>query len=107
MSGHTPGPWCARLKQTSFGNSGAWIIERDTDADVRTMVCEMPHSATSNPARPVADAHLIAAAPELLSALKDVTRILEAVRYTAGLGKKQAERLEHARAALKKAEGLS
>lgn len=103
MSSHTPGPWCARLKQTSFGNSGAWIIERDTDADVRTMVCEMPHSATSNPARPVADAHLIAAAPDMLEALKQI-----AADTHGTVDDPDASRINRiARAALAKAEGLS
>ena len=35
---------------------------------------------------------------ELVAALKDVCRICEAVRYTAGLGKHQWERVEKARA---------
>lgn len=49
------------------------------------------------------DARLIAAAPELLAALKDTTRILDAVRMSAGLGKKQIERVEAAKAAIAKA----
>ena len=42
---------------------------------------------------------------ELLDSLRDVTRIVEAMRYTAGLGKGQKERLEKARAVIAKATG--
>jgi hypothetical protein len=52
-----------------------------------------------------ANARLIAAAPELLDALKGVTRILEAFRSTHQFGKTQTERLEKARAIVAKAEG--
>lgn len=40
---------------------------------------------------------------ELVAALQDTVRMLEAVRLSAGLGKSQIERLERARAALAKA----
>lgn len=40
---------------------------------------------------------------ELLAALKDVVRILEAMRFTVGLGKSQIIRLDAARAILGKA----
>lgn len=40
---------------------------------------------------------------ELLAALKDTVRMLEAVRFTAGLGPRQMQRLEAARAVIAKA----
>lgn len=42
---------------------------------------------------------------EMLDALRDATRILNAVRYSAGLGKNQLERLTRAMAVIAKAEG--
>ena len=51
-----------------------------------------------------ANASLVAAAPDLLARLKDVTRILEAGTYTVGLGKGQIERLAQAKAAIRLAE---
>lgn len=42
---------------------------------------------------------------ELLGALKDVTRIVEAMRFSAGLGRNQVERLDRAKALIAKAEG--
>lgn len=40
---------------------------------------------------------------ELLACLKDMTRIVEAVRYSAGISGSQLERLARARAAIAKA----
>lgn len=42
----------------------------------------------------------------LLATAKDVTRILEAIRLTAGLGRGQIERLEKAKAVIAKTEGM-
>jgi len=47
---------------------------------------------------------LFLAAPELLSALKEVVRYCEALRYTAGMGPNQLKRLENAKAIIAKAE---
>lgn len=46
-------------------------------------------------------------AAELLEELKSALRMLVAVRYTAGLGKAQWERVERAQALVAKAEGRS
>lgn len=46
---------------------------------------------------------MMATAPELFDALADTLRILEAVKLSAGLGAKQIERMERAKAALAKA----
>jgi hypothetical protein len=53
----------------------------------------------------IADARLIAAAPELYEALRELVRYAEAVRMTAGMGKTQLARLEAGKAALAKARG--
>ena len=42
---------------------------------------------------------------ELLSSLQEVVRICEAMRYTAGLGRNQVERIEKAKATIAKATG--
>ena len=42
---------------------------------------------------------------DLVEALGDVLRILDAVRYSAGLGTKQLNRMDKARAVLAKAQG--
>ena len=43
---------------------------------------------------------------DLLETLKDVTRMLEAVRLTVGLGRGQIDRLEKAQAVIAKSEGV-
>lgn len=43
---------------------------------------------------------------EILAAAKDMVRMLEAVRLSAGLGKGQAERLARAKSTILKAEGV-
>ena len=42
---------------------------------------------------------------QLLESLSDVIRICDAIRYTAGLGRNQLERIQKARAAIAKATG--
>lgn len=93
MSKHTKGPWVWINSNMSEMRAGRLFGESELvlDADPGIFV------------RSIDDAKLIAAAPELLEALEDVTRILEAMRYTAGLGKNQLQRLEQARAAIAKA----
>lgn len=43
---------------------------------------------------------------ELVAAAKDVTRMLEAVRYSSGLGQGQITRLKNAHTVIAKAEGV-
>jgi hypothetical protein len=49
----------------------------------------------------LANARMFAAAPDLLAALQSVLPILDAVRFTTGLGKNQLSRIEKANAAIK------
>lgn len=92
---HTPEPWVARDTNVFAYTPGCGTWIANTSVALR---------AASVPEQ-IANARLIAAAPDMLKALKDVTRILEAVRYTAGIGNKQIERIEKARAVLDKATG--
>lgn len=60
MSRHTPGPWSA----DNTGIHGYRVLAND---ERRTIVCDVTGSVSNTQAR--ADAHLIAAAPELADAL--------------------------------------
>ena len=97
MSKHTPGPW-----RINGNNMFRWIV---ADSEVFThsddvnrsayggnMVCESVHEA---------NARLIAAAPELLEALKEL--MVAADRVSA----EPVTRLGKARAAIAKAEGTT
>lgn len=94
MSGHTPGPW---------------TISPVLTVDGERMVVGGPGKEFGLIAAVTeeADARLIAAAPELLEALRGLARFCDAVRVQVGMGKHQIERLEKARAAIAKAVGPS
>ena len=108
MSKHTPGPWVKAVKPTQVGR--CFVIDTpDGLGRQHGHICCIYDDNTSfnmkSHEEHEANAHLIAAAPDLLEALKDVSRILDAVRYTVGLTKTQAERLKRAGAAIARAEG--
>ena len=97
---HTPGPW--RATSRNIENVANWAsripfaIELEVGHSVAPIadVCDQPAAE--------ANARLIAAAPELLAALKDVLRIAQA----ASVGVPgNSPRLDRARAAIAKAEG--
>lgn len=98
MAQHTPGPWRANSSLIEGPQMALQIASVS-----RPKLGHAPRS--DDEAR--ANAALIAAAPDLLAALKDAARILEAVRFSAGLGKTQIERMERAKATIAKAEGRS
>lgn len=96
---HTPERWFVGAM-----NDGLFIINRPprpapvdhlTEGDPETEVIATVHGKGA-----LGRANKIAAAPLMYEALKDTLRILKAVRYTAGLGKKQIERIEAAEAVL-------
>jgi hypothetical protein len=89
MSAHTPGPW-----SSDFPNGDDWIRTEDGDAIVRIGF---------NQEHREANAHLIAAAPELLEALKAITHRTDL--GTALFHKLTEEHAEAALAAIAKAEG--
>lgn len=94
----TPGPW---ESEQSVSPDGRPLSEYDI---VGAAEPDTPGYYVATVYRP-ADARLIAAAPEVCDALADCLRMLEAVRYSAGLGKGQMERVAKAKAALAKATG--
>lgn len=99
MNKHTPGPWIARQEY-----SNRWRIEVPRDgyvprsvALVSTTILEMGGSDKNTGA----NAHLIAAAPELLAALEG---LLSLDRYADAINIKMARKI--ARTAIAKAKGV-
>lgn len=104
MVGHTKGPWVAASAFSSI--VGVPVVARSGKSIANT--ARFPEMLAHDPegrAEALANARLIAAAPDLVDALGDVLRILDAVKLSAGLGKKQIERMDKARAALRLASG--
>lgn len=85
MSAHTPGPWTARKHTDTKG----WTVSAG-------------NSIASVKPRPEAEANarLIAAAPELLEALKEIREAC-----CSGMGSLPAADIKRAQAAIEKAEG--
>lgn len=93
MSKHTKGPWEIVPVESGVFGGGPWHAIKGVQGDrVASVSCAN-------------DAHLIAAAPEMLDALKGVVRTLEAFSYTTQLGESQSRRLADAKAVIAKAEG--
>lgn len=93
--GHTPGPWkVANSVENDFVG-----IYPDT-GKMEFPIAKMPEVAYKSQAE---NARLIAAAPDLLNALKAVLPMLEAVRMQVGFGKTQEKRIEVAKAAIARA----
>lgn len=90
---HTPGPWWVDAK--SFGGVETFTVRNEAGKEVASG----QHIAT----RRKADARLIAAAPELLEALRGLLHKLDIPQQAMGL----AADIYRARAAIAKAEGKS
>ncbi len=86
----TEGEW----RWTTTGSGGGYIV-CVKDQDPQSTLLPLTQD----------DADCMAASKEMLSALKGVTRILEAFKYTQTLAASQLFRLEAARLAIEKAEG--
>lgn len=86
---HTPGPW----KTEGWGN----IIVNDSEGNT---LCLYPQGATHKQTQ--ANAHLIAAAPELLEALIDLVNVSE--NFPNELSKDHYS-VKYAKEAIKKAKG--
>jgi hypothetical protein len=91
MRGHTPGPW--RLEPCSHG--GKILRRGDEDAPLMAR-----HPQGGLQIVPEADAHLIAAAPELLEALREALPFV-----IQALGEGERGLSADIKAAIKKAEG--
>jgi hypothetical protein len=73
MSKHTRGPWQAEwVVRSRPGQEKQWIVF-GSDVNTNGLVCDLTCSDTlRDPAEIAANAHLIAAAPELLAALRAI-----------------------------------
>lgn len=101
MSGHTQGPWKASESDPAEGAHVFWITapqgcgQHNGEVDI-----------TSVPGNKPANAHLIAAAPDLLKALKNILRRFEnCARFSGSEDWAIDAATKKARAALAKAEG--
>lgn len=65
MAEHTPGPWT--IEEYGDDDAPALVIHKDSESRVCFMATPGSHG---DPAKIEADAHLIAAAPDLLAALQ-------------------------------------
>ena len=93
---HTPGPW--HVNYTTFDNAIVrFHIAGETHGSVYP-VCEHTLEITPDSSEQLANAHLIAAAPELLEALKRAAAMM-------GRFPQCDEAWKQARAAIAKAEG--
>lgn len=109
-SKHTPGPWQVKNYYTErhivIANVDGETFTDGTSSCSYDFVCDTYGDGDDDSrsmAVAIANARLIAAAPELYDALADTLRILEAVKLSAGLGPKQVARMDVAKAALAKA----
>jgi TPP-dependent pyruvate/acetoin dehydrogenase alpha subunit len=99
-SKHTPGPWSA-----SWSNYRERVFIVKAGMPSNRVLAEFDGDGDGPDDQSIADAHLIAAAPDLLSALKAVLPILSAARLQVGFGKTQMDRIAKAEAAITKAGG--
>jgi hypothetical protein len=95
MIAHTPGPWIAN-------SSGDVALEGDSNSIIAW--CTSPDSVEDGDGPAMANARLIAAAPEMLEALKKLTAICPAAREA---GSAYWRAIEFASRAIAKAEGKS
>ena len=70
MTEHTPGPWVKKYYKGAEEKTGTWGVRSRLFS-----ICNM----VSNLGEDEANAHLIAAAPDLLEALENTTMTLEAI----------------------------
>lgn len=98
---HTPGPWSVEYG-VEYGETDRALNIRcePNDEDSGTFICEMQSSI--GPAQTASNARLIAAAPELLAALDELTSRVDMVLYAKYVGH---DRIAKARAAIAKAQG--
>lgn len=101
---YTPGPWTV---EEDMRPGMGW--NRHIHSGPRTAVCFMAHSNEKEPARDLANARLIAAAPDLLAALRDIATFCddpEGSERAETLALGMVRLLPAARAALAKAGAL-
>lgn len=106
MSEHSPGPWISH-PMTGQGNDERIWIEPHSAAGSGPVIATVHVTNRNNQARARADANarLIAAAPEMLKALRDLVRAPRKARNPGLLPEKLFEALEAAQLVIDKAEG--
>lgn len=85
---HTPGPWT--VEEYGDDETPTLVIHKDSESRICFMATPGSHG---DPAKIEADAHLIAAAPDLLAALQAVVRVAD----------RKTDEFDAARAAIAKA----
>lgn len=95
MSGHTKGPWDAGVSIWN-GNEVFTAVSRK-DTSIITAICGF--TGAEDEEESIANAHLIAAAPELLEALEQTQSLLER------LGLESSDEYQANAAAIAKAKG--
>lgn len=112
---HTPGPWIATAYGDKFSDDKEpvfWLIDAVGGHNTEKCVAEIGHTAGCDPEIEKANAHLIAAAPDLVSALQALGVLPDGYCFCFN-SSRDASRPEHehtgecraARAALAKARG--
>ena len=107
MSGHTPGPWSLpHFAKPEVGCQCGYVLTEEHFGAIATVHCSGEGDIFANGDNPkfpqaVANARLIAAAPELLKALIQCAAQLE---ITAGMVHDERQALIAARAAIAKAQ---
>lgn len=95
MSAHTPGPWKVRHGPTTKPDGKAFEVRNDNDC----LVCLCGFTATNEPIfreTAAANARLIATAPELLAALKElVERTQSDIEYNLTIAQKKRGKIKH------------
>ena len=106
---HTPGPWEADYDIFAHGRKQDWSVwlplKGTMVADLRE--CEQYHRYVMNPGEIEANAHLIAAAPELLSALTAMAKLWHAYIGPDNYDGHAAKAYRDAQAAIAKAKGTN
>lgn len=99
MSKHTPGPWRIEfVKDVSSGSVGSHIIRLGNEWEYLAF-----HKSGSTPDVEKANAHLIAAAPEMLEALENLLQFVDSIPDITN----EHSKMKAARDAIKKARGES
>ncbi len=123
MSAHTPGPWTTQTihvaAAVTCGEHDILLVVQgnsplESDLNVGPpSICRIMFGGTQQEGEGEANAHLIAAAPDLLEALADMLRqfddasITDDIRTQHGISATVIKTLQSARAALAKARGES
>ena len=97
---HTPGPWALANSWDTRRHAGA--VVQTTETDYGTKGVPVAYIAKRMGEAPAANAHLIAAAPDLLAALEIIAAYWDAGNFT-----RRPEICDCARAAIAKARGES